>query len=419
MLSVHFKSSRAVRIVASMWHQIEIHDLFTHVAALTYTTVLSVVPLLALILAVGRGFGLDQYMEVQLREHINAPEEVVTRLMDFANSYISRVHNETVIGVSLLVLAFTVISLVNNIERRFNIMWDIPTSRSLFRFSFSYLGLCVFLVFAIFLMMGMGVFFLNLLNHLPRFSWIDQTIPVLIWIGKGLSFSLVLGLMYKYIPLPRVHWVAVWFPALISGFLFGLVQQFYIESQLFLSSYNAIYGSFAVLPLLMVWIYATWTICLCGVLLCYVIQHANEEEELLLSQRPSRSSTDVLALQLLLIAGRRFMKGESPLTASAMAQSIGIPTSLVIQELERLCEVDLLYAPQTESEKSDPAHKATVCYRVNTDLHTLTIDGFLNTLDSHGAMLQSKSSKDWEALTEIRKQWGHCATGHLPLAALF
>ena len=135
LLFLRAQRCRFVRIVRALWLQIDRNDLFTHVAALTYTTVLSVVPLLALLMAVGRGFGLDRYLETQLRANLSLPDHIVGQLMDFANSYISRTQDDVVVGVSFFVLAFTLISLVNNIERRFNAMWGIHTSRSLLCFS--------------------------------------------------------------------------------------------------------------------------------------------------------------------------------------------------------------------------------------------------------------------------------------------
>ena len=123
----------------AMWHEVlqwrwtrmllhvakgtKTQDIFTHVAALTYSTVLSVVPLLALVLALGRGFGMQDYIELQLRQNLNTSDDVIGQLMEFANSYIARTHDDVMVGVSGFVLAFTIVSLVNNIERRFNAMW--------------------------------------------------------------------------------------------------------------------------------------------------------------------------------------------------------------------------------------------------------------------------------------------------------
>ncbi|RKV76380.1 MAG: hypothetical protein D8H91_12440, partial [Alloprevotella sp.] len=154
--------------------------LTTNVAALTYTTVLSVVPLLALILALGRGFGLEQYIEMQLRSNLNVQENVIDQLMGFANSYIARTQDDMVIGVSFLFLLFTLISLVNNIEEKFNALWGVTTSRGLFAFSLSYLGLIVFLIFSIFLLSGVWLYVLKLFDYLPQYDLAQSSMPMLL-----------------------------------------------------------------------------------------------------------------------------------------------------------------------------------------------------------------------------------------------
>ena len=120
-----WRSMRWTRVIFHTAETASSQDIFTHVAALTYSTVL----------ALGRGFGMQDYIELQLRQNLNTSDDVIGQLMEFANSYIARTHDDVMLGVSGFVLAFTIISLVNNIDRRFNAMWGVNTSRSLFGFS--------------------------------------------------------------------------------------------------------------------------------------------------------------------------------------------------------------------------------------------------------------------------------------------
>jgi len=336
LLFLRAQRCRFVRIVRALWLQIDRNDLFTHVAALTYTTVLSVVPLLALLMAVGRGFGLDRYLETQLRANLSLPDHIVGQLMDFANSYISRTQDDVVVGVSFFVLAFTLISLVNNIERRFNAMWGIHTSRSLFSFSLSYLGLIVFLIFSIFFLSGVWVIVLKLLNYLPHFSLVDDSAPVVSWVVKAIVAGSVFALMFKFIPLAPMRWRSVGFPALLTGTLFCAVQDLYVNSQLFLSSYNAIYGSFAILPLLMLWLYVTWSICLGGVALSCVI-----EQQTFLSSTDdatpqlSRQADDVVALRMMGLLARRFLDGNPSLPLHHLARELQLPVDVAFRARRR------------------------------------------------------------------------------------
>lgn len=390
--------SRFFVVGRDLWQRIDRYDLFTHVAALTYTTVLSVVPLLALLIAVGRGFGLDRYLEQQLRAQLNAPDDVMNRLIDFADSYISRTHDDIVVGVSLLVLAFTLVSLVNNIERRFNAMWGIRTSRSLFGFSLSYLGLMVFLVFAIFFLSGVWLFVLRLFDYLPHYSLVDRGMPFLLWTIKALAVSGVFALMFKYIPLTEVRWRVLALPALLTGFLFCAVQDVYISSQLFLSGYNAVYGSFAILPLLMMWLYVTWTICLGGVALCSALacgDGASLSEE---APRLSRAEADAVALRVMGLLARRFMRGESTPTVGELSAALFLPSAVTLDALDRLCAAGCLFAvPSSSAVVAARAHRV---YKIDTDVHILTAAALLRRLDKVGAPLSFT-----QALPEVAAGW--------------
>lgn len=425
LLYIRMLRSRPAQVVCSLWQQIDRNDLFTHVAALTYTTVLSVVPLLALLLAVGRGFGLDRYLEAQLRDHVSLPDHIVTQLMDFANSYISRTQDDIVVGVSFLVLAFTLISLVNNIERRFNAMWGINTSRSIFSFSLSYLGLIVFLIFAIFFLSGVWVVALKLLNYLPHVSLIDNSAPVIFWIVKALVVSGVFALMFKYIPLVPVRWRSIYFPALLTGTLFCAVQDLYVNSQLFISSYNAVYGSFAILPLLMMWLYVTWSICLGGVALCHTLEQqaqpfADEKDVLL-----NRQMSDVVALRLMGLLARRFLAGQPSWPVHRLARELRLPVRTTFDALERLRLAGYLYRVPAAEENSGDAYRHRAVYKVDVDVHRLTVGAVLQRFDVLGTGLSAaqfgrtpESREAWSTVLTLRRDWGHLFTEDIPISEI-
>ena len=407
-----------VQTVRRVWHMAGValkatqqRALTTNVAALTYTTVLSVVPLLALILALGRGFGLEHYIERQLRSSLNVQDNVIDQLMGFANSYIARTQDDMVIGVSFLFLAFTLISLVNNIEEKFNALWGVTTSRSLFAFSLSYLGLIVFLVFSIFLLSGVWLYVLKLFDYLPQYDLVQSSMPMLLFVLKWALSSVVLGMMYKFIPVVNVRWRSIFVPAVLAGFFFCLVQQFYIQGQMFLSSYNAVYGSFAVLPLLMVWVYATWSICLGGVILCQTIQTAAEEGEL----TPPQLSTcqhDTLALGLMRNIVQAFLKDTPAYTLPELARETHLPPAVVRSELHRLVEVGVLYC--TAESETEPSR-----FKVDVDVYRLTVADLLRRLDHRGEMRNLPPLPEaWGELLRLRTRLDYGAWGNLALKDL-
>ena len=379
-----WRSMRWTRVIFHTAETASSQDIFTHVAALTYSTVLSVVPLLALVLALGRGFGMQDYIELQLRQNLNTSDDVIGQLMEFANSYIARTHDDVMVGVSGFVLAFTIVSLVNNIERRFNAMWGINTSRSLFGFSLSYLGLIVFLAFSIFFLSGVWVFILQLLNYLPHHVLVDTTMPLLVFILKSLVFSAVLGAMFRFIPLLKVEFRHIVWPALISGFLFSLVQEFYIKGQMFLSSYNAVYGSFAVLPLLMAWIYATWTIVLTGVLLCRAAQATEHDDDLFDEKTYNAQSHNLVALRIMAVMARRFVDNALPLTVKEWAKTLSISTEFAGAELQRLAKVGLIFRVVESHEVMEAPLPSTAVFKINVDVHQVTAESVISLINREG-----------------------------------
>ena len=382
-------------------------DIFTHVAALTYSTVLSVVPLLALVLALGRGFGMQDYIELQLRQNLNTSDDVIGQLMEFANSYIARTHDDVMVGVSGFVLAFTIVSLVNNIERRFNAMWGINTSRSLFGFSLSYLGLIVFLAFSIFFLSGVWVFILQLLNYLPHHVLVDTTMPLLVFILKSLVFSAVLGSMFRFIPLLKVEFRHIVWPALISGFLFSLVQEFYIKGQMFLSSYNAVYGSFAVLPLLMAWIYATWTIVLTGVLLCRAAQATEHDDDLFDEKTYNAHSHNIVALRIMAMMARRFVDNASPLTVKEWAKTLSISTEFAGAELQRLAKVGLIFRVVESHEVMEAPLPSTAVFKINVDVHQVTAESVISLINREGNDVELQlSPEEMQQYSTIVENYG-------------
>lgn len=382
-------------------------DIFTHVAALTYSTVLSVVPLLALVLALGRGFGMQDYIELQLRQNLNTSDDVIGQLMEFANSYIARTHDDVMVGVSGFVLAFTIVSLVNNIERRFNAMWGINTSRSLFGFSLSYLGLIVFLAFSIFFLSGVWVFILQLLNYLPHHVLVDTTMPLLVFILKSLVFSAVLGAMFRFIPLLKVEFSHIVWPALISGFLFSLVQEFYIKGQMFLSSYNAVYGSFAVLPLLMAWIYATWTIVLTGVLLCRAAQATEHDDDLFDEKTYNAQSHNLVALRIMAMMARRFVDNAPPLSVKEWAKTLSISTEFAGTELQRLAKVGLIFRVVESHEVMEAPLPSTAVFKINVDVHQVTAESVISLINREGNDVELQlSPEEMQQYSTIVENYG-------------
>ena len=205
-------------------------------AALTYSTLLAIVPIMAVVFAIARGFGYSRFIEVWFRQAFESQPQAAEVIIGFVNSYLVHTKSGVFLGIGLLFMLYTVLMLVSNVEDAFNEIWQVTKPRSIFRTFTDYLA--VFFVFPIFIVVtsGISIFVATIANSMPDFQLLGSTLRFLIDLSP-------------------------------------YVQIFYIHSQLFLSSYNAIYGSFAALPLFMLWVQISWTICLFGAELCYTNQN--------------------------------------------------------------------------------------------------------------------------------------------------
>ena len=246
----------------------------TQASALTYSTLLAIVPMLAVIFAIARGFGYNKYIEIWFRDALSSQPQVADILTDFVNSYLIHTQSGIFLGVGLLFMLYTVLMLVNNIEETFNEIWQVSNARPIIRSLTNYMAM--FFVFPIIIVvsMGLSIFMATIAN---KMEWCNASGPCnadccsisrLICCFRCCSYWL-----YVYMPNTDVKLKYAIIPGVLSGFAMQGLQFVYIHSQIWVTSYNAIYGSFAALPLFMLWLQISWTICLFGAQLTYTNQN--------------------------------------------------------------------------------------------------------------------------------------------------
>ena len=310
-------------------------NLSAHASALTYSSVLSAVPILAIVFAISRGFGFSQLIEDKLRENVRFTPEMTQTIMDFVNSYLERAKGGVFIGVGLVMLFYTLINLTSNIETAFNTIWKVKNSRNIYRQTVDYISVFFLLPIVIVVTSGLQIFLVGIGSFLPGFTFFNAAVEWLVQLSPYALAALAFMLLYKLMPNTDVHWSATIFPGLLAGIAFMLLQWFYIHSQLWISSYNAVYGSFAAIPLFMLWIQLSWTICLFGAQLSYANQM---EADFAFEKRVphlSRAAHDRAALQVMQELCSAFDQGQA-LSAHEIASRTALPLSLVNSVLYEL-----------------------------------------------------------------------------------
>lgn len=247
----------------------------TQASALTYSTLLAIVPMLAVVFAIARGFGYNKYIEIWFREVLSSQPQVADVIVSFVNSYLVHTKSGIFLGVGLIFMLYTVLMLVNNVEETFNQIWQVNNSRPILRSFANYLAMFFLFPIIIVVSTGLSVFMETMADSMDNLAVLGPFIHKLLQYSPYMLMSLFFIVLYVYMPNTEVRLSCAIIPGILAGIAMQVLQVVYIHSQIWVTGYNAIYGSFAALPLFMLWIQISWTICLFGAQLTYTNQNLN------------------------------------------------------------------------------------------------------------------------------------------------
>lgn len=347
-------------------------------AALTYSTLLAIVPILAVVFAIARGFGYNKYIEVWFRNTFESQPQAANVIIGFVNSYLVHTQSGVFLGIGLLFMLYTVLMLVSNVENAFNEVWQVKKPRSIFRTFTDYLTM--FFVFPIIIVLtsGISIFMAAIAKSMPDFLLLGPTLRFLIDLLPYVLMSGMFVALYVFMPNTHVRVASAVVPGILAGIAMQGLQIFYIHSQIFLSSYNAIYGSFAALPLFMLWVQISWTICLFGAELCYTNQNLDYYDYDANTGEVSHRYRIMLAALLMSRICRRFANGQKPLSALELREETTIPIRFVNDILYELVNAGLI-VEMTSDEKGETSR-----FMPAEDIANLTLGTMIDRLESQG-----------------------------------
>ena len=321
-------------------------------SALTYSTMLAIVPIMAVVFAVARGFGYNRYIEVWFREAFSSQPAVADTIIGFVNSYLIHTKSGVFLGVGLVVMLYTVLILVMNIERAFNGIWQVKTQRTLFRTFTDYMAMLFLFPIAIVIISGLSFFLTSVAHSMPYVHLLTPTVSIVVNLLPYVIMSLLFIGLYVFVPNTHVRIYYCIVPGIMAGVAMQVLQLAYINSQIWVSSYNAIYGSFAALPLFMLWLQISWTICLFGAELCYTSQYVDYYDLNITTQDISHRYKLLMCAMMLACICRRHDKGERPYSASELRDMTQIPIRIVNDLLYEMQNANLVLE-MTADEKGE------------------------------------------------------------------
>ncbi|WAC06481.1 MAG: YihY/virulence factor BrkB family protein [Thermodesulfobacteriota bacterium] len=350
-------------------------------SALTFYSLLSVIPVIALAFAISKGFGLEKNLQLFLIHELESQQEVLQWAITFANALLANTKGGVVAGVGVLVLFWAIISLFNNIENAFNDIWYVQKGRGFGRRLSNYLSLMLICPVLMITSSSLTVFITSQMTLITeKISLLGKISPLIFFLLKLSPFVflwVLFTLLYIVVPNTSVSFKGGIFAGIITGTIFQLVQKAYILFQIGVAKYNAIYGGFAALPLFLAWLQLSWLIVLLGAEISFAVHNEEDYEFETDTQKTSYYYKKLLALRIVKLCVKNFCQGEKPADIHVITHASGAPIRLVREILFDLVEARVL----SEVKQSD---ESECYYQPAQDVANLTIKKVLDLLDRKG-----------------------------------
>lgn len=375
-------------------------------AALTYSTLLAIVPICAVVFAVARGFGFSKYIEEWFRNALSGQSQAAEIIIGFVNSYLVHTQSGVILGVGLLFMLWTVLRLTRTIEQTFNNIWQVKHERTLFRTVTDYLAMVFLMPILIVLISGISIFMTAFVDRAQGYMLLAPMLQIGLKVMPFVIMSCVFIGLYIFMPNTKVKLTAAIAPGILAGVAMQVLQLFYIHGQMLLSSYNAIYGSFAALPLFMLWVQISWTICLFGAQLCYTNQNLEDLAFLTNPNEISHRYRLLMSAVLLSKICNRFVEGKKPYTALELKLETNIPIRVTNDLLYNLTEVNLINSSVCHED-----HDGDLIYQPAQTLDHITVGDMVDRLEALGRwdmqldLHEQLTSTDWKHLFDLRKTY--------------
>ncbi len=368
-------------------------------SALTLFTLLSIVPLAAMAFGFAQLFGFEKTLEKQLMEYFAGQQEVMEWILQFAQSFLANIKGGVIVGIGAIILFWSVISVLSNIEKSFNAIWQVQKARVWIRKFTDYISIMLIAIILIPLSSSATVFITTQIETITReVDLLGYISPIFIRSMQLLPYIfmwLLLTILYMVMPNTKVNFKSALIAGVIAGSIFQFTQWGYIHFQIGVSRYGAVYGSFAAFPLFLIWLQISWLIILLGAEISFADQNVQSYEFESESHNISNSYKKLIALMVTNVAVKTFEKGEKALTAPEISQRLEIPIRLVKRSINELIAAGILNDTSTQDQKGN-------AYQPASDIAQLSIANVLNSLDDKGT--DKLSLPDNEAIINLRNK---------------
>jgi membrane protein len=394
---------KQIRIVILTTRGFSTNQVQLRASALTFYSLLTVIPFAAIAFAIAKGFNLDQNLTQLITNKFSEHQEVLNWLLQNATNALKATSGGYIAGVGIIVLVWSVMSLLDHIESSFNSIWQIRSSRPWYRKFTDYITIMLIAPVLIILSSSITVFISTALpDYMSKAPILEFFKPMISFLVKFTPYFLswaTLTVLFIIMPNAKVKFG----PALISGIIAGtflqVLQWVYIDLQFGITKLSAIYGSFAAIPLFIIWLQSSWTVVLLGAELTFANQNVSryefESEALNVSNYQKRA----LVIMIMHMIIRNFSLGEKPISAAYIAMTLKIPVRLARDILQDLSSVNLVSVIHENENKER-------LYQPALDINRLSVSFVFNCLDRKGVdQRMAIKNKDYDKVISMMEKF--------------
>ncbi len=359
-------------------------------SALSMYTLFSVVPVMAMAFGIAKGFGFQQFLEAEILSLFKGREEIAQSMLVFTNNLLEKTQGGLMAVLGVILLLYSLIKLMFHIEGTFNRIWWVKDGRPLIRKLTDYLTIAIAAGLLGVLSGAVNLFMIPHLEHLWAYLGVPVDFNGVISIVFSLAPFVVTWVLFMFfyviMPHKKVNLQAAAVGAVMAGTLFQIIQTIFLKFQVFVTGYNAIYGSFAALPLLLIWLQISWSVLLYGAEVAFEWENTdNARTPDLTLDAMSPRARKLAMLEIVKGCVLRFAEKQKPATDTRIARDLNLPLTIVHHLLEILMDARVLFAVNIGNN--------TIGYTPAMDIECLSIMDVLEAVEHRG------SAKAYTAVT--------------------
>ncbi len=384
-------------------------------SALTYYTLLSIVPIMAMAFGIAKGFGFQERLENLIFEKVAGSPHVMTVLseqqmeqqeitfkainyiIDFSKKALNQTSGGFIAGIGVIVLFWAVIKLLGNIEHSFNAIWGVKKDRHIGRKFTDYLSFMLLAPILLLMSSSITVAIKGGVNAIfAKVSVLAGLMPLVEFTLRFTPYLLIwilFSFIYMFMPNTKVKYSSGFVAGIVAGTMFQLVLWGYLAFQVGVAKYNSIYGSFAALPLFLILLQISWVIVLYGAEIAFAYQNVETYEFEVECENASSNFKHLMSLRIMQLIVHRFIAGDSPLTYIDFKKKLEIPARLLRQVLFDLQNANII--SEVVGQQSAPSG-----YLPSLDVHKLSVAYVITALENSGSnQIPVAHTKDMDVIS--------------------